>query len=157
MSAVLVAVFTDHSIANAVRSELVSDGFPTDRVDLTSREELGQAKLVPRDSVSEQLEAYFRKVFQIDEGGNQRSVDFVRRAVLEGRAVLIVQPRGEVENERALQLLSRGDPLDVQGTDLDNTTMEQAATDKKASTITWVGKALAAGGARDTTGTPKLP
>ena len=157
MSAVLVAIFTDYSVASSVRSELVSDGFPTDRVDLTSREELGQAKLVPRDSVSEQLAEYFRKVFQIDEAGNQRAVEVVQRAVLEGRAVLVVQPRGEVENERALELLSRGDPLDMHGTDLANTTLEQAATGKKASTITWVGKALAAAGARDTTGTPKLP
>lgn len=157
MSAVLVAVYTDHSTAEKVRSRIVSDGFATDRVDLTSRTDLGQAKLVPRDTVADQLTEYFRKIFQVDSTDESHSVRVVQRAVLEGKAVLIVQPRGEVETERALNLLREGEPLDMKGTDLDDTTLEQAATAGKASTITWVGKALAGAGARDTTGTPKLP
>jgi hypothetical protein len=157
MSAVLVAVYSDHSTADAVRSRLVSDGFPTDRVDLTSETDLGQAKLVPRDTVADQLTEYFRRIFQVDSTDDQRSVRVVQRAVLEGKAVLVVQPRGEVETQRAIQLLGDGNPLDMKGTDLDNTTLEHAASAGKPSAITWVGKALAAAGARDTTGTAKLP
>ena len=48
MSAVLVAIFNDHAAAEGVRTRLVKDGLPTDRVELTSCQELGQAKLVPR-------------------------------------------------------------------------------------------------------------
>jgi hypothetical protein len=157
MSAVLVAVYIDHSTAETVRSRLVSDGFPTDRVDLTSQTDLGQAKLVPRSTVGDQLTEYFRKILQVDSSDDQRSVHLMERAVLDGKALLVVQPRGEVEIKRATELLREGDPLDMTGTDLNDTTMEQAATAGKPSAITWVGKALAAAGARDTTGTPKLP
>jgi hypothetical protein len=157
MSAVLVAIYTDHPTAGTVRSRLVSGGFPTDRVDLISQKDMGPAKLVPRDTDADQLAEYFRTIFQVNSTEDARSVQVAQRAVLEGKAVLIVQPRGEVETQRALQLLHEGEPLDVKGTNLDDTTMEQAATAGEPSTITWVGKALAAAGARDTTGTPKLP
>jgi hypothetical protein len=157
MSAILVAVYIDHSTAETVRTRLVSDGFPTDRVDLISQKELGQAKLVPRDTVAAQLAEYFSKIFQANSTDDPRSVQVAQRAVLDGKAVLIVQPRGEVETQRALQLLHEGEPVDVQGRDLDDTTLEQAATAGEPSAITWVGKALAAAGARDTTGTAKLP
>ena len=71
MSAVLVAVFNDHASAEAVRTRLVKDGFPTDRVELTSLQELGQVKLVPREGLSAKLTAYFRKLFQSDGNGER--------------------------------------------------------------------------------------
>jgi hypothetical protein len=58
MSAVLVAVFNDHATAAGVRTRLVKDGFPTDRVELTSRQELGQVKLVPREGEGAKLTEY---------------------------------------------------------------------------------------------------
>jgi hypothetical protein len=154
MSAVLAAVFKDHATADTARVRLVNDGFPTDRVDLISRQELGQAKLVPRPSVGEQLTEYFRKILQ---GGDDASVGLLQRAVLDGRAALIVQPRGDVETGRAAELLNSCDPIELQGTDLKNTTMEQAAAEKETPGLTWMGKVLAGAGAPDTTGTPKLP
>src|SRR5438876_3328115 len=63
MSAVLVAIFEDHATAEGVRTRFVQDGFPTDRVDLTSCQELGPAKLVPREGVGAKLAEYFRKLF----------------------------------------------------------------------------------------------
>lgn len=157
MSAVLVAVYSDHSAAGLVRTQLVKDGFPTDRVELTSSEELGQAGLVPRPTVGEQLEEYFRTVFQTSKTHDERSVQLLHRAVLEGKAALIVQPRGDVETQRALQLLGEGGPVDVRSADLQNQMFEGAATDAETPVLTWVGKALAAPGAPDTTGTAKLP
>lgn len=38
MRAVVAALFPSHEDAEGVRTRLVADGFPTDRVDLTSRE-----------------------------------------------------------------------------------------------------------------------
>ncbi len=158
MSAVLVAVFNDHATAQAVRTRLVKDGFPTDRVELTSCQELGQAKLVPRDGVDAKLTEYFRNLFQTGDNGNgERWVRPFQRAVLDGKAALAVQPRGDVETQRAIQLLNESGPIELRGADLEQQTLEHAATETETPVITWMGKVLAAPGAPDTTGLPKLP
>ena len=46
MTPVIVALFDDYGIADRVRTELVADGFPTDRVELTSLMEPGQADML---------------------------------------------------------------------------------------------------------------
>lgn len=158
MSAVLVAVFNDHATAEGVRTRLVKDGFSTDRVELTSCQELGQAKLVPRKSVSGKLTEYFRKLFQSSTNGSgERWVALFQRAVLAGKAAVAVQPRGDVETQRALQLLNQAGPVELRGVDLQNQTLEHAATETETPIFTWIGKVLAAPGAPDTTGLPKLP
>jgi hypothetical protein len=158
MSAVLIAVFADQAAAESVRTELVRDGFATDRVELTSRQELGQAKLVPRESVDEKLREYFRQLLQSGGSASSESdVMLLQRAVLDGKAAVAVQPRGDIETQRALELLNHGDPVQLQGVDLQNQTLEHAATEVETPVVTWVGKVLAAPGAPDTTGLPKLP
>ena len=158
MSAVLVAAFSDHATAEGVRTRLVKDGFPTDRVELTSCQELGQAKLVPREGLGEKLSAYFRRLFQSDGNGNaERSVQLFQRAVLDGKASIAVQPRGDIETQRAIQMLNEAGPVELRGADLENQTLEHAATDKETPILTWTGKVLAAPGAPDTTGLPELP
>jgi hypothetical protein len=157
MSAVLVAVYLDHSAAELVRTQLVKAGFPTDRVDLISGDELGQAKLVPRPTVDEKLTEYFRTIFQTDVTHDERSVQLLKRAVLEGRAAVIIQPRGEIETQSALRILGDAGPEDIRESDLQGQTLEHAATATETPVVTWVGKALAAAGAPDTTGTPRLP
>jgi hypothetical protein len=59
MSPVLAAVFNNHQAAERVRTQLIKDGFPTDRVGLTPPAELGQAGLTPADQVPEKLSQYF--------------------------------------------------------------------------------------------------
>lgn len=159
MSAVLVAAFSDHATGERVRTRLVQDGFPTDRVQLTSSQELGQVKLVPRASVGEKLTEYFSKLFQGGgaNGDGERSARLFQRAVLEGRAAIVVQPRGDIETQRALQLLNDAGPVELRGADLQNQTFEHAATETETPIVTWMGKVLAAPGAADTTGLPKLP
>jgi len=160
MSAVLVAAFSDHATAERVRTRLVQDGFPTDRVQLTSCQELGQVKLVPRASLGEKLTEYFGKLFQSSgeaSGDGERSARLFHNAVLEGKATIAVHPRGDVETQRALQLLSEGGPVELRGADLQNQTLEHAATETETPVVTWMGKVLAAPGAADTTGLPKLP
>jgi hypothetical protein len=158
MSAVLLAVFKDHATAERVRTGLVKQGFPTDRVELTSCQELGQAKLVPRKSVGEQLTEYFRKLLQSGSDGTEEQwVALLQRAVLDGKAAVAVQPRGEVETQHALQLLNQGDPVELRGVDLENQTFEHAATETESPVVTWMGKVLSAPGARDTTGVARLP
>lgn len=158
MSAVLVAMFNDHATAQGVRTRLVKDGFPTDRVELTSCQELGQAKLVPREGVGEKLTEYFRNLFQTgDNGKGERWVQPFQRAVLDGKAAVAVQPRGDVETQQAIQLLNEAGPIELRGADLQNQTLDHAATETEIPVITWMGKVLAAPGAPDTTGLAKLP
>jgi hypothetical protein len=158
MSAVLVAVFNDHAAAEGVRTRLVKDGFPTDRVELTSSQELGQVKLVPRQGVGAKLTEYFRKLFQSGSNGSgERWVPLFQRAVLDGKAVVAVHPRGDIETQRALQLLNEASPIELRGADLQNQTLEYAATETETPIFTWMGKVLAAPGAPDTTGLSKLP
>jgi hypothetical protein len=158
MSAVLVAVFNDHATAEDVRTALVKDGFPTDRVELTSSEELGQVNLVPREGAGEKLTEYFRQLFQGGTpGSGERWVALFQRAVLDGKATVAVQPRGDLETQRSLQLLNQGGPVELRGVDLKNQPLEHAATDAETPIFTWMGKVLAAPGAPDTTGLPRLP
>ena len=159
MSAVLAAIFNDHATAEGVRTRLVKDGFPTDRVELTSHQELGQAKLVPRGTLEEKLTEYFRQLFQGRGAGSDTTpvVQLFRRAVLDGKAVIAVHPRGDVETKRAVQLLNDGGPVEVRGADLQNQTLEGAAAEEETPVLTWFGKVLAAPGAPDTTGLAKLP
>ena len=59
MSAVILAVFEDYEAAEGVRTALVRDGFPTDRVELTSSRDLGRAALEPADSQHAKCVQYF--------------------------------------------------------------------------------------------------
>ena len=78
-------------------------------------------------------------------------------AVLDGKAALAVQPRGDIETQRAVELLNDAGPVELRAADLENQTLERAATEAETPILTWMGKVLAAPGAPDTTGTPRLP
>jgi hypothetical protein len=151
MSAVLLAAYDTHRIADGVRTRLVEDGFPTDRVQLTSSRDLGQARLVPRNGVGEKLTQYFRTLLQTGgTGDGEDSVRLFQRAVLDGRAVLAVQPRGEVEMRRALELLEGAGPVELRGADLQSQAFEHAAAESETPVLGWLGKVLVAPGASDT-------
>jgi hypothetical protein len=140
MSAVVAAVFADHDTAVHVRTRLVKDGFPTDRVELTSTEELGQAEVVPQAGVPEKLTQYFSQLFP-DRGG---AVNLFQGAVLAGHAVIAVHPRGDVETNRVVQLLNENDPVEVRAQDLDKQPLEQAASKSQSSALSWIGKTMVA-------------
>ena len=59
MSAVLLALFNDYAVADRVRTVLVQDGFPTDRVELTACCDPGRAGMEPAKSPHEQFVQYF--------------------------------------------------------------------------------------------------
>ena len=126
MGVLVAALYKDHATASAVRTALVSEGFATDRVQLTSASEPGPAGLTPSDDTTTQLQDYFAKVFpDADEADDIRV--FVD-GVSHGKAAVIVHPRGEVEVERAMSILSSSQPLEVREHDLANQTMERAAS-----------------------------
>ena len=138
MSAVLAALFPTHRVADHVRTRLVQDGFPTDRVELASREEAGHAELVPAHSFADKLTLHFRQLFPAEE----EAIQLLSRGVIEGRAVIAVHPRGDIETARAIEILEQADPLELRATDLDNQPMERAASPSDETIIPNVRKIL---------------
>ncbi len=125
MSAVLLAVFTEPEAADRVRTRLVSDGFPTDRVELTSLREQGRASVVPAGSTRERLLQYFRSLMK--EKSEQPFVQALAERVEKGAATVAVHPRGSIETSRAAQILDDEGAVEVVGHDLASQTFERAA------------------------------
>ena len=100
MSAVLLGVFNKFDDAERVRTRLVSDGFPTDRVELTASCEKGRAGLQPAPSSRAQFLQYFRTLF--DQEDERAFAELLAARVEDGAATTIaVHPRGGIETRRA--------------------------------------------------------
>jgi hypothetical protein len=140
MSAVLAALFPSHKIAANVRTRLVEDGFPTDRVELASRQDPGPAQVVPAQDMAEKLRLHFRQLFPAEE--DAEATEILCRGILEGRAVIAVHPRGDLETERAKQILEQAGPVELRARDLEHQPMERAASPDNQTIIPNVRKIL---------------
>jgi hypothetical protein len=103
MSAVLLAMFDQYEIAERVRVDLVRDGFPTDRIELTASCEPGRAGLEPADSLHDRFVQYFRVLFTFDD--ERHHAEQLANCLDNGAATITVHPRGSVETARARQIL----------------------------------------------------
>ena len=103
MSAVLLAIFNEYKVAERVRVELVRDGFPTDRVELTAGCEPGRAGLEPADSPHGRFVQYFRVLFTFED--ERHYAEQLAKCVDNGDAIVTVHPRGSMETARATQIL----------------------------------------------------
>ena len=126
MSAVILAVFNEYSAADRVRTRLVSDGFPTDRVELTASSEPGRAGLQPAGSMREKFAQYFRTL--LSEEDERPFVEGLAERVAGGAATITVHPRGTIEIERAAEILEREGAAEVVGHDLQKQSFEHAAS-----------------------------
>jgi hypothetical protein len=127
MSALVVALYDNHTAAERVRTQLVSEGFPTDRVQLTSSADPGPAAVVgPSGDLESQLEEYFTTLFTRED--EVTNVHVFVDGVQQGHAALTVHPRGEVETSRALEIMEQAQPLEIVDHDLEAQGMERAAT-----------------------------
>ena len=129
MSAVLLAVFNDYDAAHRVRMELVRDGFPTDRVELTAVCEPGRAGLQPAESSHDRFMQYYRTLFKSDE--DFLYVEALTERIDCGAATVTVHPRGGIEITRASRILESGSPAEVTHRDLENQGMERAASTRE--------------------------
>jgi hypothetical protein len=126
MSAVLLAVFNEYGVADRVRTKLVSDGFPTDRVELTATREPGRAGVQPAKSSHARFVQYFRTL--LSEADEQPFVEALAKRVEEGGAVTVtVHPRGDIETARAAEILQDEGAVEVVGHDLTHQSFEHAA------------------------------
>ncbi len=125
MSAVLLAVYNNHDAAERVRIDLVRDGFPTDRVELTDSIEPGRAGLAPADSMRGKFQQYFQNLFCFED--ERHYAETLAERVHGGAATVTVHPRGAIETARATEILGSAGPLEVAQHDLANQVMEHAA------------------------------
>lgn len=126
MSAVLLAVFNEYPTAEEVHTQLVKDGFPTDRVALTAFSNPGRAAEQPAASRRAKFEQYFRTLLQDQQEGS--FVDALLERLNDGAAAVTVQPRGEIETVRAVEILEDAGAAEVVGHDLEDQSFEQAAS-----------------------------
>ena len=126
MSAVLLAVFNEYGVADRVRTRLVGDGFPTDRVELTASCEPGRAGLHPATSARAKFLQYFRTL--LSEDNEWPYVELLAARVEDGAATITVHPRGAIETARAAEILETEGAVEVVGHDLENQTFEFAAS-----------------------------
>jgi hypothetical protein len=125
MSAVLLAVFNDYESASRVRLELVRDGFPTDRVELTAACDPGRAAYVPAEGSRSKFAQYFRTLFKAD--ADRQYAENLAERIDCGAAAVCVHPRGAVETTRAAKIIESGSPAEVAHRDLGNHGWEYAA------------------------------
>jgi hypothetical protein len=133
MSAVLLAVFNEYGPAERVRTRLVREGFPTDRVELTSSAEPGRAGTLPADTPHGKFVQYFRTLLSKDE--EQPFVDALASRVAGGAATIAVHPRGAIETERAAEILQKEGAVEVVGHDLENQSFEHAAAHEDVHSV----------------------
>jgi len=126
MGAVLVALYSDHAAASAVRTQLVTEGFATDRVQLTSSEEPGPAGLTPSDDTHTQLREYFAQIFP--DNHESGDLEAFAEGIARGNAAVVIHPRGAVEVEQATKILSRSQPVRLAQHALEDQTLERAAS-----------------------------
>jgi hypothetical protein len=113
MTPVIVALFDDYGIADRVRTELVADGFPTDRVELTSLIETGQADAEPGDAFVARVANYFHTL--LDQSGRREGeADELARRVHGGNSAIAVHPRTDYEIDSARRILHRHLPVAVE-------------------------------------------
>jgi hypothetical protein len=113
MTPVIVALFDDYGIADRVRTELLAEGFPTDRVELTSLIETGQADAQPGDAFVARVSNYFHTL--LDQGEpHDADADELARRVQGGNSAIAVHPRTDYEIDSARQILHRNHPVAVE-------------------------------------------
>jgi hypothetical protein len=114
MTPVIVALFDDYVIASRVRTELVADGMPTDRVELTSLAETGQADSEPGDAFVARVSNYFHTLLDQGEERSNGGAEAFAQRVRNGNSAITVHPRTDYEIDSVRAILRRHKPIAVE-------------------------------------------
>jgi hypothetical protein len=128
MSAVLLALFKDYPTGEDVRTALVQDGFPTDRVDLCCGEDLGRAGLEPGPAARDKVTQYFSSLFDLPD--EHEVAGRVAERIDAGAAAVVVHPRGDIETRRAVEIFKACGASEVAEHDLAHQAFEHAAASR---------------------------
>ena len=111
MSAVMVAVFSSFGDAESVRTELIRDGFPPTRVELTATSVVADSGTHPETPRAVGMSDTFRPFSATPTTGasSKNSQDEWQAAALP----LAVHPRGALEASRATEILENQGALQV--------------------------------------------
>jgi hypothetical protein len=112
MTPVIVALYDDYGVADRVRTQLVADGFPTDRVEVTSRLEAGQADTEPGERFAARVANYFHTIF--DQNDQHAQAEDFTDHVVHGDTAVTVHPRADYEISSARRILSQNRPVKVE-------------------------------------------
>lgn len=107
----IIALYADTERAARCRTHLFSDGFAADRLDVVSWANPGRAAQGPNDRLEDDLIAHFSVL--LDDERDTSLVERIVDSLREGKAALVVHPRGKVEIERAQELLEEHEPETV--------------------------------------------
>jgi len=89
---------------------------------------------VPAESFALKLQAYFRTLF--DERAEEQQVRALAAGVQNGNGAVVVFPRGDIETQRARDVLQQEQALQLYEHDLDKQVLEHAASADSAPAIT---------------------
>jgi hypothetical protein len=107
----ILALYPNVERASGARTHLFSDGFAADRLDVISWDEPGRTSISGTGSREDDFIAHFSVLLD-----DERDVTLIERlvaALREGKAVLVVHPRGKIEIERAQELVEEHEPESV--------------------------------------------
>ena len=107
----IIALYRSQESAERARVRLHKEGFATDRLDVISSQSKGRAVDFPGQSRDEDLFAHFRVL--LDDEREGPLVDGIVDSIRNGKAVLVVLPRGEVEIEQARDIIEAHEPETV--------------------------------------------
>jgi uncharacterized protein (TIGR02271 family) len=119
MENTVVGVYDNYTQAQEAVNELISAGFSRDDVQLrpdtqnaaTGQDGLGTAVRDDTESTGSSIGNFFRSLFGMDEHRENR--DIYSEAVRRGSHVLTVDAQSDEMRERAVEIMNRHDPIDI--------------------------------------------
>ena len=107
----VIALYPTPVFAERARTQLVTQGIATDRVDVVSRIHRGRVTHLPQQSDAEDLADYFHMLLT-EERELPVVIDIVDD-IHKGKAALVVHPRGQVEIDMIRPVIEAHGPQSV--------------------------------------------
>lgn len=119
MENTVIGVYDSYTQANAAVNELITAGFARDAVQLqpdtqtaaSSQQDVGTAVRDEGTSIGSSIANFFRSMFGMDEQREDR--DIYAEAVRRGSHVVTVDAPSDDMRDRAVEILNRHDPIDI--------------------------------------------